>query len=83
MFKLLYASLKYFALGLVIGLLTAPRPGNESRRLLQDQIAAVVQDTFSSMFSRRRTSGRSTSSGTTPGASSGTWTGPSSGTTNR
>ena len=66
MFKLLYASLKYFALGLVIGLLTAPRPGHESRRLLQDQIGTTVQDWFSSLGGgRTRTTGTTERAGTT------------------
>ncbi len=44
MFKLLYASLKYFVLGLVLGLLTAPRTGRDSRRLLWDQAYGMAKD---------------------------------------
>ncbi|MHB1132062.1 MAG: YtxH domain-containing protein [Chloroflexota bacterium] len=46
MFKLLYASLKYFSLGLVIGLLTAPRSGRESWRMLRDQASTVSKGMF-------------------------------------
>lgn len=53
MFSLLYASLKYFALGLVIGLLTAPRTGAESRQMLRERGWSAARDMFSSFESRR------------------------------
>lgn len=53
MFGLLYASLKYFALGLVIGLLTAPRTGSESRQLLRERGWSAARDMLSSFESRR------------------------------
>jgi hypothetical protein len=51
---LLYASLKYFALGLVVGLLTAPRPGGESRRILWERVQSQFSDLFSSLGAEGR-----------------------------
>jgi hypothetical protein len=59
MFRLLYASLKYFSLGLVIGLLTAPRTGRESRRLVWDQARALTGDWFRDMTGCAGSAGRS------------------------
>lgn len=41
---MIYTSLKYFALGLVIGLLTAPRPGVESRHVLWRSLRSALGD---------------------------------------
>jgi hypothetical protein len=44
MYKMFYASLRFFALGLVLGLLTAPRTGRDSRRLLWSQANDTAKD---------------------------------------
>ncbi|MDA8217576.1 MAG: YtxH domain-containing protein [Dehalococcoidales bacterium] len=44
MLRLAYTAIKYFAIGLLIGLFTAPRSGTESRRLLRDKGMSAVKD---------------------------------------
>ena len=42
MFGLVRATLRAFAVGLVIGVLFAPRPGVETRKMLNERLAAAV-----------------------------------------
>lgn len=42
MFGLINAALRAFAVGLVVGVLFAPRPGAETRRMLNERIAAMI-----------------------------------------
>ena len=42
MFGLLRATLRSFVVGVVIGVLFAPRPGAETRRMLSERFAAIV-----------------------------------------
>jgi hypothetical protein len=44
MLRLTFATLKYFALGLILGLLTAPRSGVESRNLLMSKGFSAAKD---------------------------------------
>jgi len=52
--KLIYTALKYFALGLLLGLLTAPRSGMESRRLLREMGFSAAKNLRPS-FGRQQT----------------------------
>lgn len=54
MFRLAYTAVKYFTVGLLLGLLTAPRSGLESRRLLRDKGLAAARDMLPSLGSGRR-----------------------------
>lgn len=53
MFGLTFTALKYLALGMVLGLLLAPRRGVESRCIVMDQGMAAVKGVFSSVGTRR------------------------------
>ncbi len=47
MLRGLRTAIQYFTLGLALGLLLAPRKGDETRSLLIDQIRTYVQEAFS------------------------------------
>lgn len=53
MFKLAYTAIKYLAIGLLIGLLTAPRSGVESRRLLRERGLFAAKDLLPSLGNAR------------------------------
>ncbi len=53
MFRLLFAGARYFAIGLLLGLLTAPRAGTESRRLLRDKGMGLARDLWPGASVRR------------------------------
>ena len=42
MFGLMRATLRAFAIGLVVGVLFAPRPGAETRKMVSERFAAAV-----------------------------------------
>lgn len=42
MFGLINATLRAFVIGVVVGALFAPRPGAETRRMLNERIAAMI-----------------------------------------
>lgn len=42
MFGLINAALRAFVIGMVVGMLFAPRPGAETRRMLNERIAAMI-----------------------------------------
>ena len=42
MFGLINATLRAFVVGVVVGALIAPRPGSETRRMLNERFAALV-----------------------------------------
>ena len=42
MFRFLWTATRYFMLGLIVGYLTAPRRGDESRRLIISYIGAML-----------------------------------------
>lgn len=42
MFGLINAALRAFVVGMVVGVLFAPRPGAETRRMLNQRIAAMI-----------------------------------------
>ncbi len=46
MFRFLWTATRYFVLGLLIGYLTAPRRGEESRRLIINYIGAMLGELF-------------------------------------
>lgn len=46
MLRGLRTAIQYFTLGLGLGLLLAPRKGDETRALLVDQIRSYLQDAF-------------------------------------
>ena len=46
MLRGLRTAIQYFTLGLALGLLLAPRKGDETRAILLDQIRSYVQDAF-------------------------------------
>jgi len=46
MLRGLRTAIQYFTLGLALGLLLAPRKGDETRTLLIDQIRTYLQDAF-------------------------------------
>jgi gas vesicle protein len=41
-FRLINAALRAFVVGMVVGMLFAPRPGAETRRMLSERIAAMI-----------------------------------------
>jgi len=47
MLRGLRSALQYFTIGLALGLLLAPRKGDETRALLVDQIRSYLQDAMS------------------------------------
>ena len=42
MFALLRVALRSFSIGVVVGMLFAPRPGAETRRMLMDRLSAAI-----------------------------------------
>ena len=42
MFGVINASLRAFVVGVVVGMLFAPRPGPETRRMLNERISAMI-----------------------------------------
>jgi hypothetical protein len=46
MLRGLRTAIQYFTLGLALGLLLAPRKGDETRAILLDQIRSYAQDAF-------------------------------------
>jgi gas vesicle protein len=46
MLRGLRTAIQYFTLGLALGLLLAPRKGDETRAMLIDQIRSYAQDAF-------------------------------------
>ena len=42
MFGVINAALRAFVVGVVVGMLFAPRPGTETRRMLNERIAAMI-----------------------------------------
>ena len=44
MFAVINAALRAFVVGVVVGMLFAPRPGVETRRMLNDRIARMVNE---------------------------------------
>lgn len=46
MLRGLRTAIQYFTLGLALGLLLAPRKGDETRAILFDQIRSYLQDAF-------------------------------------
>ena len=42
MFRVINAALRAFVVGVVVGMLIAPRPGVETRRMLNERIAAMI-----------------------------------------
>ena len=42
MFGLINATLRAFVIGVVVGALIAPRPGSETRRMLNERISAMI-----------------------------------------
>jgi hypothetical protein len=46
MLRGLRTAIQYFTLGLALGLLLAPRKGDETRAILVDQIRSYLQDAF-------------------------------------
>lgn len=46
MLRGLRTAIQYFTLGLGLGLLLAPRKGDETRTILMDQIRSYLQDAF-------------------------------------
>ena len=42
MFGLINATLRAFVIGVVVGALIAPRPGSETRRMLNERFAALI-----------------------------------------
>lgn len=42
MFGVINAALRAFVVGVVVGMLFAPRPGAETRRMLNERIAALI-----------------------------------------
>ena len=42
MFGIINAALRAFAVGVAVGMLFAPRPGAETRRMLNERIAAMI-----------------------------------------
>ncbi|MDP9253188.1 MAG: YtxH domain-containing protein [Chloroflexota bacterium] len=42
MFGVINAALRAFVVGVVVGVLFAPRPGTETRRMLNERIAAMI-----------------------------------------
>ncbi len=49
MLRFAYTAIKYLAIGLLIGLLTAPRSGVESRRLLKERGLSAAKDLLASL----------------------------------
>jgi gas vesicle protein len=41
-FRVINAALRAFVVGVVVGMLFAPRPGTETRRMLNERIAAMI-----------------------------------------
>jgi gas vesicle protein len=41
-FGVINAALRAFVVGVVVGMLIAPRPGSETRRMLNERIAAMI-----------------------------------------
>ena len=46
MFGVINAALRAFVIGAVVGMLFAPRPGAETRRMLNERITALINQLF-------------------------------------
>ena len=46
MLRVLWTAMRYFLAGLIIGYLTAPRPGVQTRRLIVEHLGAMLREVF-------------------------------------